>query len=166
MQRRADGGIVQFVIERVAGDADLDGIVALEAASFTNPWPREMLARELAESAVSRLYVLRTGEREVAAFCLCWVIADELHINTVAVEPSLRRNGLATSLIRHVMAEAFQDGALRATLEVRRSNAAAIALYERLGFAVCAVRPRYYSAPDEDALILWREGLEIAPPNP
>ena len=166
MQGSDDGCAVEFVIERLAGDADLDGIVALEAASFTNPWPREMLARELTQSAVSRLYVLRTGDRAVAAFCLCWLIVDELHINTVAVDPAIRRRGLATRLIRHVMTEAAQGGARRATLEVRRSNAAAIALYERLGFAVCAVRPGYYSAPDEDALVLWREGLENAPPNP
>jgi len=166
MQRRADVCPVEFVIQRAAGDADLDGIVALEASSFTNPWPREMLARELAESAASRLYVLRTADRAVAAFCSCWLIVDEFHINTIAVDPAIRRHGLATRLIRHVIAEAVQGGARRATLEVRRSNTAAIALYRRLGFAVCAVRPGYYSAPDEDALILWREGLENGPPNP
>lgn len=157
---------MELVIERLAGDADLEAIVALEAASFTNPWPREMLARELAESAVSRLYVLRTGDRAVVGFCLCWLIVDELHVNTIAVDPAVRRQGLATRLMRHVMAEAARDGARRATLEVRRSNAAAIALYERLGFAVCASRPGYYSAPDEDALILWREGLGTGGPNP
>ena len=157
---------MDFVIERVTGDADLDAVVALEAVSFTNPWPRDMLARELMQSAVSRLYVLRTVDRAVAAFCLCWLIVDELHINTIAVDPALRRHGLATRLIRHVMAEAVLGGARRATLEVRRSNTAALALYERLGFAVCAVRPGYYSAPDEDALILWREGLEIGPASP
>jgi ribosomal-protein-alanine N-acetyltransferase len=157
---------MDFVIERVTGDADLDSIVALEAVSFTNPWSRDMLARELVQSAVSRLYVLRTVDRAVAAFCLCWLIVDELHINTIAVDPALRRHGLATRLIRHVMAEAVLGGARRATLEVRRSNTAALALYERLGFAVCAVRPGYYSAPDEDALILWREGLEIGPASP
>jgi len=157
---------MDFVIERVTGDADIDAVVALEAVSFTNPWPRDMLARELMQSAVSRLYVLRTVDRAVAAFCLCWMIVDELHINTIAVDPALRRHGLATRLIRHVMAEAVLGGARRATLEVRRSNTAALALYERLGFAVCAVRPGYYSAPDEDALILWREGLEIGPASP
>lgn len=157
---------MELVIERVAGDTDLDAIVALEAASFTNPWPREMLARELAESAVSRLYVLRTGDGAVVGFCLCWVIVDELHINTIAVDPAVRRQGLATRLMRHVMAEAARDGARRATLEVRRSNTAAIALYGRVGFAVCAARPGYYTAPEEDALILWREGLGNAGSNP
>jgi ribosomal-protein-alanine N-acetyltransferase len=152
---------MNVVIER-AGDADLDAVVALELASFTNPWPRDTLARELAESTVTRLYVLRTAGQRVAAFCLCWIIVDELHVNTVAVEPSLRRQGLASRLMAHVMAEAARAGATRATLEVRRSNVAARALYERLGFTVCAVRPRYYEHPVEDALILWRDGLERA----
>jgi ribosomal-protein-alanine N-acetyltransferase len=91
------------------------------------------------------------------AFCVCWVIFDELHINTLAVSPAHRRQGLATFLLRALMAEAAQDGARRATLEVRASNAAALDLYARLGFAVSAARPGYYTNPPEDALILWRE---------
>jgi [ribosomal protein S18]-alanine N-acetyltransferase len=155
--------VEQFHIERVGPSDNLDDIVALEAQSFSNPWPREILARELADSAVTRMYVLRTHEARVVAFCLCWVVVDELHINTIAVDPAMRRQGLATRLMRHVFSEAAAAGVRRATLEVRRSNAPAIALYEQLGFAMCAVRPRYYNEPDEDALILWREGLD---PNP
>lgn len=150
-------------IERVGPDDNLDDIVALEARSFTNPWPREILARELAESSVTRMYVMRTPEARVAAFCLCWLIVDELHINTIAVDPALRRRGLATQLMRHVLGDAAASGARRATLEVRRSNAPALALYERLGFLVCASRPGYYSHPEEDALILWRNSPLTTP---
>ena len=150
-----------IVIERLAGDEDLDGVAALESSSFTNPWTREMLAGELERSAVSRVYVLRLPGRRVAAFCACWIVHDELHINTIAVDGMLRRRGLAARLMEHVMREAARDGARRATLEVRRSNEPALALYQRLGFTVTAVRPRYYSQPDEDALILWREDLEV-----
>lgn len=157
---------MEFLIERLAADANLDAVVALENASFTNPWSKDLLARELAESSVTRLYVLRTADHAVAAFCVCWVIADELHINTIAVDPALRRQGLATELMRHVIADASLAGASRATLEVRRSNAPAIALYERFGFSACAVRPGYYTKPDEDALILWREGLSDATGRP
>lgn len=153
---------MDVLIERAAGDADLDAVMAIERAAFTNPWPRETLERELSESPVARLYVLRTAEQSVAAFCLCWIVVDELHVNTIAVDPALRRRGLAARLMYHVMAEAARAGATRATLEVRRSNDAARALYERLGFSVCAVRPQYYTQPDEDALILWRNGLQPA----
>ncbi|MGH8639883.1 MAG: ribosomal protein S18-alanine N-acetyltransferase [Burkholderiales bacterium] len=148
-----------IVIERIESDADLDGVAELEARCFSNPWTREMLARELAQPDVAHVFVLRLPGQPVAGFCSCWIVADELHINTIAVDFPNRRLGLATRLMRHVMAEARRRGAVKATLEVRRSNAAARELYESLGFAVTAVRPRYYTTPEEDALILWRHTL-------
>jgi ribosomal-protein-alanine N-acetyltransferase len=153
-----------IVIERLTSPDDLDAVAALERASFTNPWTREMLARELAQSDVARVYVLRAPNHRVAAFCACWLIFDELHVNTIAVEAALRRQGLARRLLAHVFADAAAAGIHRATLEVRRSNEAALRLYEGLGFTVTAIRPRYYTHPEEDALILWREGLATAEP--
>jgi [ribosomal protein S18]-alanine N-acetyltransferase len=148
-----------MTIERVSTEADLDDVAALEAASFPNPWTRDLLAAQVAQPDVARVYILRAGGR-AAAFCACWFIHDELHINTIAVEPALRRAGLGTRLLRHVFAEGASAGVRRATLEVRRSNLAALRLYERLGFTVEGVRPRYYTNPEDDALILWREHLE------
>jgi ribosomal-protein-alanine N-acetyltransferase len=136
---------------------DIDAIVALEQESFTNPWTRETLVWELTNSDVTRVYVVKDTADRAIAFCIVWVIFDELHINTLAVSPSHRRQGLATFLLEAVMAEAAQEGARRATLEVRASNAAALQLYSRLGFGVKGKRPRYYTNPPEDALILWRE---------
>jgi [ribosomal protein S18]-alanine N-acetyltransferase len=161
------------VVERLEEEADLDAVVELEARCFTNPWTREMLARELAQSDVAHVYLLRLPGQAVAAFCTCWIIADELHINTVAVDAVHRRRGMATRLIQHVMLEAARRGAVRATLEVRASNEPARLLYERLGFRVTARRQRYYSQPEEDALILWKQGLmdppvqifEVSPPE-
>jgi len=138
-------------------EADIDAVVALEHEAFTNPWPRETLVWELTHSDVTRVYLLRDVEDRVIAFCIVWIIFDELHINTLAVGPAHRRRGLATFLLREVMADAGRDGARRATLEVRESNAAALELYARLGFRVNARRREYYSNPVEDALILWRE---------
>jgi ribosomal-protein-alanine N-acetyltransferase len=136
---------------------DIDAIVALEHESFTNPWSRETLVWELTNSDVTRAYVLKDAEDRAIAFCLAWVIFDELHINTLAVSPARRRQGVATFLLREVMTAASQEGARRATLEVRASNLAALRLYERLGFSVKGTRPNYYTNPSEDALILWRE---------
>jgi ribosomal-protein-alanine N-acetyltransferase len=149
----------EIVVERLESSDDLDRVAALEAASFTNPWTREMLDRELRQSDVARVYVLRLPGQPVAAFCACWIVFDELHINTIAVEHSLRRQGLATTLMRHVMVDAALGGAKRATLEVRRSNLPAQRLYASLGFVEAGVRPNYYTQPGEDALILWREQL-------
>jgi ribosomal-protein-alanine N-acetyltransferase len=135
-------------------DATIDAIVALEDASFTNPWPRDTLVWELRHSDVTRVYVLER-DGAIAAFCGCWVVFDELHINTLAVAPEQRRQGLARVLLRAVIAEAMTSGVTKATLEVRASNAAALALYSGLGFAVAARREHYYIRPEEDALILW-----------
>jgi ribosomal-protein-alanine N-acetyltransferase len=146
------------VIERVTSPQDLDDVAALEAACFTNPWTREMLERDVAGSDVARVYVARDETGGVAAFCTCWFVIDELHINTIAVHPARRRLGLATRLMRHVLDEAARAGARRATLEVRASNAAARRLYAGLGFVEAGARPRYYTQPDEDAIILWRDG--------
>jgi ribosomal-protein-alanine N-acetyltransferase len=146
-------------IRRLETEADLDEVAALEARCFTNPWTRDMLARELAQSDVAHVFLLRTPDGALAAFCSCWIIADELHVNTIAVDSGFRRRGLGTRLMRHVMAEAARRGARRATLEVRASNTAALGLYQSLGFSVTAIRPRYYTLPDEDAWILWNDHL-------
>jgi ribosomal-protein-alanine N-acetyltransferase len=147
-------------VERVTDPdaaADIDAVAALEVESFANPWPREQLVWELRNSDVTRIFVVRDAD-VIVAFCLCWVIFDELHINTLAVAPDRRRGGVATLLMQHVLAEAAKEGARKATLEVRASNQAALALYERLGFRVTARRPGYYTNPQEDALILWLHG--------
>jgi [ribosomal protein S18]-alanine N-acetyltransferase len=152
-----------FAIERVTGGPDLDAVAALEAASFTNPWTKEMLVRELETSLVARVYVLRAPGRPVAAFCSCWILYDELHINTLAVDPECRRRGLATVLMRHLLALAADQGATRALLEVRQSNIPAIRLYQALGFEITNVRRGYYTQPEEDALVLTRLVLPQTP---
>jgi [ribosomal protein S18]-alanine N-acetyltransferase len=139
------------------GQTDLDGVLRVEAESFTNPWTRDMYAWELQNRSVCHIYVVRTDECRVAAFCAFWLVFDEIHVNNIAVLPQFRRHGIGRTLMQHVLVEAHRLGATRATLEVRASNAAALALYEGLGFYVAATRRNYYSNPVEDALILWRD---------
>ncbi|HET7220188.1 MAG TPA: ribosomal protein S18-alanine N-acetyltransferase [Vicinamibacterales bacterium] len=153
----------EVVIERISSEEDLDAVAALEAESFTNPWTREMLERELRQSDVARVYVLRLPTHRVAAFCACWLLYDELHINTIAVHPDLRRQGLASQLMTRLLAIAAAEGAHRALLEVRRSNIAAQRLYESLGFRTAGVRRNYYTQPEEDALLLTRNALPGSP---
>jgi ribosomal-protein-alanine N-acetyltransferase len=155
-----DGG-APYSIARLSGEADLDEVAALEASSFSNPWSRDMLARELQHANIARVYVMRDNAGRLIAFCGCWFVADELHINTLAVKHDERRRGHATRLLRFVFKEALAEGVRGATLEVRRSNDAALKLYERLGFAVRGVRRGYYVKPEEDALVLWSQQLDI-----
>jgi ribosomal-protein-alanine N-acetyltransferase len=148
-----------FWIEAFAGEEDLDGVLEVEAQSFSNPWTRAMYAWELQNRNVCHIYVARTASCRVAAFCAFWLVFDEIHINNVAVLPRYRGRGMGTALMRFVLEEAKRLGATRATLEVRASNSGAVRLYERLGFHPAGVRPNYYSSPVEDALILWRDNL-------
>jgi [ribosomal protein S18]-alanine N-acetyltransferase len=103
--------------------------------------------------------VLRRAGGPVLAFCSCWIVVEELHVITLAVDATHRRTGLGRRLMQGVLREAARLGATRATLEVRASNVAARRLYESLGFDLVTVRPAYYTHPDEDAFILWRHGL-------
>ena len=145
------------LVEPLAGEDDLAGVLEVEQASFTNPWTREMYAWELRNPDVCHIYVVRAGGDRVAGFCAFWLIVDEAHINNLAVRPPYRGGGLGTLLMRRVLTEARRLGAVRATLEVRASNDGARRFYEAMGFAVTATRPRYYTNPTEDALILWRD---------
>ena len=146
-----------FWIEPLDGDADLDGVLHVDAESFTNPWTRAMYAWELQNRNVCHIYVARTSGCRVAAFCAFWLVFDEIHINNLAVLPQFRGRGMGSAVLRHVLEKARKLGGTRATLEVRASNEGARRLYERLGFSVAGVRQNYYSSPVEDALILWRE---------
>jgi ribosomal-protein-alanine N-acetyltransferase len=140
-------------------ESDLDEVLVIEEASFTNPWTRQMFQWEMQNAGVSYGYVLRTPEWPVAAFCTIWVVMDEIHINNVAVRPQCRGGGVGRVLLEFVLRLGAGLGARRATLEVRRSNKAALKLYDRMGFSVGGVRKNYYANPVEDALILWKEDL-------
>jgi [ribosomal protein S18]-alanine N-acetyltransferase len=151
-----------IVIERLSGEEDLEAVAALEAASFTNPWTRAALERELGRSEVAQVYVLRLPGWRVAAFCAFWIVYDEMHVNTIAVEPALRRQGLARALMQHLLAMTATAGVERTFLEVRQSNDAARRLYENLGFRVAGLRRSYYTQPEEDAIVLVRHALRDA----
>jgi [ribosomal protein S18]-alanine N-acetyltransferase len=149
--------MTQYWIEPMGGDDDLAGVLEVENESFTNPWTREMYSWELQNRSVCHIFVVRTPDCKVAGFCAFWLVFDEIHINNVAMRPKFRGRGFGTALLRHVLAEARNLGARRATLEVRASNDGARRLYDRLGFYVAGTRRNYYSHPVEDALILWRD---------
>jgi len=154
-------------VRRVQAGEPLDAVAHIQRQSFTNPWSAEAINWELRETDVARLYVLdATGPSPGAtapplAYCACWLIFDELHINSLAVVPEARRQGHARRLLAGVFRDAVADGASSATLEVRRSNVPALALYNGLGFQVEGVRANYYQQPREDALILWHRALTV-----
>jgi ribosomal-protein-alanine N-acetyltransferase len=148
-----------WAIEAVTSPDQIDAVLAIEEVSFTNPWTRVMYLAELENSDVSFCFTANDASGRAVGFCSFWRVLDELHINNLAVLPDVRRTGVATALLTHVLAYGASLGARRATLEVRRSNEPARLLYERFGFTVAGVRHGYYTKPVEDALVLWREHL-------
>ena len=144
-------------IEALTTPSQIDEVLTVEEASFTNPWTREMYLSELENRSVSFCFLARDDAGRTVGFCSFWRVLDELHINNLAVLPEFRRAGVASMLLQRVLDEGTGLGARRATLEVRRSNDAARLLYERFGFRVAGVRRDYYTNPVEDALVLWRD---------
>src|SRR5881396_866144 len=141
-----------WVIEPLSSPEEINAVLVVEEASFSNPWSREMYLAELENKGISFCFVAKDDNGRVAGFCSFWLVLDELHINNLAVLPEFRRAGVAASLLRRVIKEGT-------TLDVRRSNDAARLLYERFGFSIASVRRAYYTKPVEDALILSRENL-------
>ena len=143
------------ILERMT-EGDVAAVLAIERASPEGSgWDEEQLRGELTRGW-AHLWVLRApaaGERktEVAAFLATWLVQDELHVLNVATDPAHRRRGHARALLRHGIRFGVEHGVRLVLLEVRRSNAAAIALYRQLGFTALGVRARYYSN-DEDAV--------------
>jgi len=133
--------------------AHLDAIDAIERHSFPRPWPRATFETELA-TPHARVDVVLDARDAVLAFHDYWLVANEVHVLAIATHPDHRRGGHGRALLEHALTAGRAGGATLATLEVRRGNAPAIALYERCGFAVTHVRARYYEDNDEDALVM------------
>ena len=155
--------LMDIRINRSSSPADLAEVATLQRRSFTHGWGAEAIQWELENTNVARIYVARTATGELVAYCACWIVFDELHINSLAVDERVRRQGIARRLLDEVVRDAIAEGARMATLEVRQSNAAARALYEGLGFKIEGVRRNYYQDPREDGLILWHRTLTGVP---
>lgn len=152
---RGPSGNAPFILP--ARPADIDAVFEIAQAAFTLPWPREELALELSRP-YSALRVLRpSADERIAAFLNHWRLGDELQIMNVAVMPGHQRLGYARALLRDAEDAARQMRLGSIFLEVRRSNLAAIRLYESHDFAVIGVRQRYYADNFEDALVMKRE---------
>ncbi|MEK7294593.1 MAG: ribosomal protein S18-alanine N-acetyltransferase [Nitrospirota bacterium] len=152
-----------LLIERATAQ-DLDRILRIEQESFSVPWTRKMFEVELNQNPFGHVYVARPAEGHAQeggfiGYVCFWVVFEEFRLMTLAVEPSARRRGFGRTLLRHAMALGRAQGATRALLEVRASNAAALRLYAQEGFQQGAVRTRYYTNPVEDAVLMELEPL-------
>jgi ribosomal-protein-alanine N-acetyltransferase len=141
---------------------DLPAVHRIERASFSVPWPDEAYRSELQANRLASYLVVR-AEDDVVAYGGIWLMVDEAHITTFAVDPAWRRQRVGETLLVALLDLALARRAREATLEVRLSNVAARRLYEKYGFRPVGLRPRYYSDNGEDALIMTTAPLAGAP---
>ncbi len=148
----------------------LPAVVELDRICFGGHWTLEGYQRELESSSSYFLTIsVRSNLKDrtaspspsllVGIGCF-WSILEEAHITLLAIHPDYQRQGLGRSLLSALLQLARAQGLERATLEVRPSNQAALSLYQKFGFQEAGRRRRYYQDNDEDALILWRSGLQ------
>jgi [ribosomal protein S18]-alanine N-acetyltransferase len=145
-----------FLIRRMTQE-DLPAVLVLEKASFRNPWSTELLQRELGHDWSIILLLeepLPEGDRRLLGISIFWIVHDEVHVLNVATAPEHRRRGVGRCLMEATLAEGRARRCALATLEVRRGNEPAIALYKSFGFRAVGVRPNYYVDEGEDAIVM------------
>ncbi len=150
-------------IRRMRPD-DLEEVMVIERAAFRHPWSPELFRRELEHDWSTILVAVEPltsaqgkGTERILAFLIYWLVHDEVHVLNVAVSPEHRRKGVARLLMAETEKKAHQAGAALMTLEVRRSNQAALDLYREFDYRAVGVRPNYYVDEGEDAIVMVKE---------
>lgn len=151
----AERKLLEKIRFREAEARDVGKLAEMDGICFSLPWSREAFREEILENPLAR-YLVAELNGETIAYAGLWKILEEGHITNVAVLPAHRRRGIAEALVTELCRRAEAEGVRKFTLEVRASNAGAITLYEKLGFAAMGRRKNYYDDNGEDALLLWR----------
>jgi ribosomal-protein-alanine N-acetyltransferase len=137
--------------------ADLDAVLRIDRRCFPSPWLPGAYLTELSNRSACYL-VARIGQ-EVVGYAGEWVIMDEAHITTLAVDPAQQGRKIGERLLLALLEEGILQGATRATLEVREGNRAAQNLYRKYGFHEAAIRRNYYTDNGENAVVMWAEEI-------
>lgn len=149
-----------FTFRRMMID-DLDRVMDIEKDGFAHPWSADLLRREMVHdwSTILLATEMRRGfgglsAEAIVGFIVYWLVHDELHVLNIATAIEERRRGVGRALMEEAQRRARKAGAILATLEVRRSNAGAIAMYRGLGYRQVGIRPNYYVDEGEDAIVM------------
>ncbi len=145
-------------------EADVEAVHAIEVQCFAIPWSRESFLREVTQNQCARYIVLRE-DGACVAYAGMWFVLDEAHVTNIAVRPDRRGLGYGKAITQALIQLAADSGMTWMTLECRRSNAVAQALYRKLGFTEVGFRKRYYADNNEDALIMALEQLPEGDPE-
>lgn len=131
---------------------DADAVSAIEAESFSMPWTKQGFLDAL--DMESNILLVAEENGEILGYECTYMTIDEGELTNIAVRKDQRGNGIAEQLLRQLRAEALRVGVERIVLEVRVSNAAAISLYEKVGFINLGIRKNLYERPTEDGYIM------------
>jgi ribosomal-protein-alanine N-acetyltransferase len=138
--------------------SDIAAVTRIERACFSTVWPSDAFYNELSTNKLARYFVGRLEDR-VVGYGGIWVILEDSHITTLAVDPEYRGRRFGEVLLLRLIDEAIEHGAAWMTLEVRESNMIAQRLYRKYGFTTVTMRTGYYSDDNESALIMWAGSL-------
>ena len=151
------------IIRRMTAD-DIDGVYAIERATFSRPWTRQDFVREMTVNACAR-YLVAEENGTILGFAGAWIVLDEAHVTNIAVTEARRGQGIGHRLTAALMQYAANLGVVYTTLEVRRSNTAAQKLYQSLHFEYVGVRKKYYEDNGEDALLYCCQHMPAPDPD-
>lgn len=132
---------------------DAAGVETVEKASFHIPWSRQSFWEEAGNEKA--YYLLALDGEKIIGYAGTWIMQDEAHITNIAIAPEYRGLKIGKQLMLELIEIVKPFGVTAMTLEVRPSNAVAIALYEKLGFRSVGLRPGYYEDNGEAAMIMW-----------
>jgi ribosomal-protein-alanine N-acetyltransferase len=141
--------------------AHIPALAALEKLCFSQPWSAGGLKAELDKPG--SLFLVAEDGGELLGYAGLNAVLDEGYICNVAVRPDSRRRGVASALLTELLKRCGEQGLSFVSLEVRRSNEAAVSLYAGFGFVSVGVRPGFYEIPREDALIMTKTLKEMDP---
>jgi [ribosomal protein S18]-alanine N-acetyltransferase len=137
---------------------DIDSVLEIERMSFLTPWARDTYLHELKDNRLA-CYLVAWVFHRVLGYAGMWVVLDEAHVTTIAVDPAHRRRRIGERLLATLIGEAMRRRARRVTLEVRKPNLEAQSLYRKYGFKDIGLRKGYYSDNREDAIVMWTGNL-------
>lgn len=135
-------------------ETDLPQVLAIESASFPDPWTAGIFRSSLSDETETWFVAEKDGT--LLGYAGMQSVLDEGYLDNIAVDPALRRTGVASALLNAMETEAKSRKLAFLSLEVRAGNAPAISLYTRFGFQTIGKRPGYYLSPKEDALIMTK----------
>ncbi len=144
---------------------DLNAVEQIERRTYPTPWSRSMFAGEIAKPSSICVGAFDSESERLVGYLIIARYVDAWHVMNIAVAPELQRRGIATLLLEHLFELTADDEHRGYTLEVRVSNAAAIRLYERLGFESRGIRRGYHTDNHEDALIMWKDPIRASVPT-